>query len=489
MARFTLRVTLVILLVAVPGITACSQETGDMAPADLTEFAADYTAAWGSQDPASVAAFFAEDGSLRINDGEPWIGRAAITATAQSFMTALPDMVLVMDSLGRAGDRVAYHWTLTGTNTGPGGTGNAVRISGFEEWRFGPDGLIANSQGHLDEAEYQRQLAMGVPLPQWDYDSSMIFPSDQSLTRPEDGIALPDGRLIVVDQVHGLRRVELDGSSAPFGEMVAAGYVHDPPEHAGGANGVSLEPDGTHLLVADIFHGGIYRVNVETGAAERIYQHHYGVNTAVRDSRGAIWFTQSAQNAPEAGEARMWATVDIPSPEGALLRLGMENGRLAEEAEVLLDSLYFANGLVLDEPNGHLYVSETIGGRVLRYRVDLDAGRVSERSVFVEGVAADNLELDGEGHLWIALPLSNELLVVDTETGARHTAFRSLTPAQQEVMEEFSRRGQEGLPRMELFTPAMWAPLPGLITGVIVSQGRGPVYLAGLGDALVKLTR
>lgn len=257
----------------------------------------------------------------------------------------------------------------------------------------------------------------------------MIFPDDRSLTRPEDGIALPDGRLIVADQIHGLRRVERDGTSAPFGDMVAAGYVHRPPDQSGGANGVSLEPDGTHLLVADIFHGGIYRVDVATGATERVYQHRYGVNTAVRDSRGAIWFTQSAHNSPEAGEARMWATVDIPRAEGALLRLGMEGGRLATEAEVLLDSLYFANGVAIDETSGHLYLAETVGGRVLRYRVDLDAGRVSERSVFVDSVAADNLELDGEGHLWAVLPLTNELLMVSTATGAGHTAFRSMTPA------------------------------------------------------------
>jgi hypothetical protein len=104
-------------------------------------------------------------------------------------------------------------------------------------------------------------------------------------------------------------------------------------------------------------------------------------------------------------------------------------------------------------------------------------------------VAADNLELDGEGHLWAALPLTNEVLVVNTATGARHTAFRSLTPAQQAVGEEFVRRGQSGTPRMELFTPAAWAPLPGFITGLIVSPGRGPVYFTGLGNALVRLPR
>ena len=124
-------------------------------------------------------------------------------------------------------------------------------------------------------------------LPQWTFDSTMVFPGDGSLMHAEDGIALPDGRLIVGDQVHGLRLIEPDGSSAPFGDMAAAGYVHSPPEQSGGPNGISLEPGGTHLLVADIFQGRIYRVEVATGAAELVYQHRYGVNTAVRDSQGS----------------------------------------------------------------------------------------------------------------------------------------------------------------------------------------------------------
>lgn len=73
-------------------------------------------------------------------------------------MTAFPDLVVEMDELRVAGDRITYHWTLVGTNTGPGGTGGCVRISGYEEWRVGPNGLIAESSGHFDEADYQRQL-------------------------------------------------------------------------------------------------------------------------------------------------------------------------------------------------------------------------------------------------------------------------------------------------------------------------------------------
>ena len=44
----------------------------------------------------------------------------------------------------------------------PGGTGQRVRISGFEVWKIGDDGLIAESEGHFDSAAYKRQLERGV---------------------------------------------------------------------------------------------------------------------------------------------------------------------------------------------------------------------------------------------------------------------------------------------------------------------------------------
>jgi len=128
----------------------------------LQEFGRQYTAAWCSQNAARVAAFFPERGSLQINSGAPAVGRTAITASAQAFMTAFPDMVVSMDSVAFEGDRAVYRWTLTGTNTGPGGTGRALRIRGYEEWTMGADGLIAESKGHFDEAEYNRQLTAGA---------------------------------------------------------------------------------------------------------------------------------------------------------------------------------------------------------------------------------------------------------------------------------------------------------------------------------------
>ncbi len=125
---------------------------------ELTSFAQRYAKAWCSQDPEEVAAFFAEHGSLSINNGPSAVGRAAIAKEAQAFMTAFPDMIVTFDKLERDPNGTEFHWTLTGTNTGPGGTGKRVRISGYELWKIDDNGLIGESKGHFDNAEYERQL-------------------------------------------------------------------------------------------------------------------------------------------------------------------------------------------------------------------------------------------------------------------------------------------------------------------------------------------
>jgi hypothetical protein len=125
----------------------------------LRDFAERYTVAWCSQEADRVASFFAPNGSLAINGGKAAVGREAITAVAQSFMEAFPDLHLDMDDLRIRDGLPEYHWTLTGTNTGPGGDGKRVRISGWEVWEIGVDGLIDESKGQFDEEDYLRQLS------------------------------------------------------------------------------------------------------------------------------------------------------------------------------------------------------------------------------------------------------------------------------------------------------------------------------------------
>jgi predicted ester cyclase len=125
---------------------------------DLHDFARRYTQAWCSRNPASVAAFYSSNGSLSVNGGDPAVGHVAITKVALGFMTTFPDLQVLMDNVLVKNGVTEYHWTLIGTNTGLAGTGRRVHISGYEVWTIGPDGLIAESRGSFDSAEYQRQL-------------------------------------------------------------------------------------------------------------------------------------------------------------------------------------------------------------------------------------------------------------------------------------------------------------------------------------------
>lgn len=128
------------------------------APVHFDTFAQNYTAAWNSHDPEQVAAFYAPDGQITINGGEPQQGTGRIIAMAAGFMAAFPDIELTFDRLEDKGQQQVYHWTFTGTHAE---TGNRVRISGSETWRFNDAGLIADSLGQFDEEDYARQVAGG----------------------------------------------------------------------------------------------------------------------------------------------------------------------------------------------------------------------------------------------------------------------------------------------------------------------------------------
>jgi len=144
-------------------LTACTPRANQMMTGDLTEFATRYAAAWSGKDPVKFGSFYEENGSLIVN-GTASVGREAIVATARAYMAAFPDMVVKLDSLRQEDNNTIFHWTWTGTNTGPGGTGRAVNLRGYERWTIGPNGLIKVSDGHFDNDEYQRQLK-GSPPP------------------------------------------------------------------------------------------------------------------------------------------------------------------------------------------------------------------------------------------------------------------------------------------------------------------------------------
>jgi hypothetical protein len=94
--------------------------------------------------PDAVADFFTPDGTIVINNGQPWCGRAGVAAMTAGFFGDIPDLCLVCDGVRAAGAHVAYLWTFMGTHLA---SGNAVRVTGWEEWDVDPQGAIVRSCG------------------------------------------------------------------------------------------------------------------------------------------------------------------------------------------------------------------------------------------------------------------------------------------------------------------------------------------------------
>lgn len=326
----------------------------------------------------------------------------------------------------------------------------------------------------------------------WGFEDGELFPAARGLSRAEDGVVLSDGRIVVVDQRHGLAVIGADGFVRAFGKFADAGYLHAPPASVAGPNGVAIEPDGANLLVADVFTGAIYRVNIATEATSKVYTHPFGANTVVSDSTGAIWFTQSTEN--PAGPASETRLLSVPMTQfvadGALFRIGppAADGTLPP-AQRVLGGLAFANGVVIDEKRGELYLAETMADRVTGYKLSVADGALTDRRVVASVMSPDNIEMDDSGLLWVASPVRSEVVTINPDTGETASVFRAQTATNDSMSEEWKRRSAAREPVLDLFTPDLWAPMPGLVTGVVLTPGRRPVYVSGLADVLLKLER
>jgi len=121
----------------------------------VAKMAQDYTAAWNSKSPAAVASFYAEDGQIVINRGDPWKGRFGIEEMAAGFYADVPDLSLTCNDIRCSGSRAVYIWTFTGHDAN---TGNPLTVRGWEEWELADDLKVKSSLGWYDEDDYARQV-------------------------------------------------------------------------------------------------------------------------------------------------------------------------------------------------------------------------------------------------------------------------------------------------------------------------------------------
>ena len=340
--------------------------------------------------------------------------------------------------------------------------------------------LISCTNSNNEEANFTNKNT-------WHFSDGVEFPANRPLSRAEDGVFLNDGTLIVADQRYGLAKIEVDGTVEPFGKFNELGYSHNPPAVESGPNGVHLTPDKEFIITADVFSGYIYKTSVKSGDTEIVYKHEFGVNTAIEDSTGAIWFTQSTKNK---NEERLFGALSKSLGDGAVYRIpNSKNFNDSTSPQLVVEGFNFANGFYIDELNRKFYLSETLGNQVLVFDLDLSNGSLSNQKVLSSIPSPDNMQMNHDGLLWVASPLSNQIYSINLSDGTSTVVFDAQTDLGKEILQVGLNRVKNGDGIADLIGPDVTGDMPGLLTGMIIGEKQGPFYVANLGQALIKVNR
>ena len=243
----------------------------------------------------------------------------------------------------------------------------------------------------LDPVKREVPPAPPVPAPTRSFPSATLIPlpGDASNPQPgaEDVVVGADGHLY-----GGL------GGGAIVRVAPGSDSVTVVADTGGRPLGLEALPDG-RLLVCDA-HRGLLRVDPTNGDVETLTQYVSEIplrfcSNATTAPDGAIWFTESSTR------------FDFEQYLGSFFE-HRASGRLLRRdpdgtVEVVLDDLYFANGLTLTPDKTALILAETSGYRLSR--IDLAGPSSGQRQTLSENLPGfpDNISTFTNDRAWVAM--------------------------------------------------------------------------------------
>ncbi len=233
------------------------------------------------------------------------------------------------------------------------------------------------------------------------------------LNRPEDVVVGRDNRVWASD------------ASSACAEILPDGSLRRDGRAGGQPNGINMDLEGL-IVIANYESGPVQRLDTASGKVETLCTEVEGdpltsSNYPILDRGGNIWCANSTRSDP-------WSQALDGRADGMLFRI-----RTDGRAEKMADGIRFANGLALDADESHIYVCETTGCDVLRYRIRSDGSLgPAERYGPVLGQAAPDLDpdrlpgpeesvglgltdgcgFDQEGNLWVTLVAANRIVAI-----------------------------------------------------------------------------
>ncbi|KAJ4773887.1 Calcium-dependent phosphotriesterase superfamily protein [Rhynchospora pubera] len=217
---------------------------------------------------------------------------------------------------------------------------------------------------------------------------------------PEDLAYDPKSRFLYTGCLDGwIRRVDL----ADDGEFKVENWVQT-GEH-GRPLGVVLGLDGS-LIIADAYEG-LLKVSPDK-EVEVLVDEAKGVKFGITDgvdvaSDGTIYFTDASYKYRL--DNHMFDILEA-RPHGRLMSFDPSSN----ETIVLLQDLYFANGVAVAPDQKSLIYCETVLRRCRRYYIQGEKKGINES--FIDNLPGypDNIRYDGEGHYWIGLSAGRTML-------------------------------------------------------------------------------
>ncbi|GAB4232491.1 MAG: hypothetical protein Tsb0032_38480 [Kiloniellaceae bacterium] len=176
-------------------------------------------------------------------------------------------------------------------------------------------------------------------------------------------------------------------------------------------NGISLQRDSSFLLTNLNDAGGVFRLDRD-GKLSEVLRKVDGVDlpstsAVLIDDRNRVWVTAATRRGASD------PTLGREVADGFLVLIDGKGAR------IVADNLGYASELQLDRQGAHLYLNETFGRRLTRFRINRygEPDTPEVLTTFGPGTFPHGLTMDLEEHLWVTSPVSNRVIRVAPDGG------------------------------------------------------------------------
>ena len=254
------------------------------------------------------------------------------------------------------------------------------------------------------------------PLKDFYIDREKIQYIGTDLQRPECILAEPDGSLWAADARGGVCHIRPDGTQEIITQKYAEKIDHSSSNvdrffEGTLPNGLAFDTDG-NILISNFGTDCLEIMDRHTGETKVLFDTINGkpigkVNFVYRDSKNRIWITITTMK-------KNWLDALDPDLSDGYIARYDERG-----VHVVAEGLKFTNEVRFDAKEEYLYVVETTGGRILRFRCD-ENGDLHDREVYGPenmgaGAYPDGIAFDEYGNLWGTCVYSDKIWVIDPE--------------------------------------------------------------------------